>query len=124
VLGFVRDVRALFAASDIVVFPTMPALSEGFGLAALEAGAAGLPVVASNVGALPEVVIHLRTGIVIPPGDRDALADALVRLSRDPCLRRYLGHTGANRARTLFGIDAMVARTLEVYREVLTSSGN
>jgi glycosyltransferase involved in cell wall biosynthesis len=124
ILGFVDDMHALFAASDIVVFPTMPALSEGFGLVALEAGASGLPVVATDVGALPEVVTHLQTGIVIPPGDPDALAKALISLLRDPSLRRRLGRAAAERAKARFGLDGMVARTLAVYDEVLAIRGN
>lgn len=124
VLGFIHDVHALFAASDIVVFPTMPALGEGFGLVALEAGASGLPVVATDVGALPEVVTHLQTGIVIPPGDPDALAEALTALLRDQPLRRRLGQAAAERAKARFGLDAMVASTLAVYEEVLAILGN
>jgi len=118
-LDFMPDVRPLVQACDVLAFPTAPELGEGFGLAALEAMAAERPVVATAVGALPEVVAHGQTGIVVPPGDRGQLADALVRLARDPGLRARLGAAGRERARTEFSIDRMIGRTLAVYEEAL-----
>ncbi|MGD8922417.1 MAG: glycosyltransferase [Candidatus Zixiibacteriota bacterium] len=61
----------------------MPSLSESFGVAALEAGACGRPVVASRVGGVPEVVVDGKTGLLVPPGDADALAEAILRLADD-----------------------------------------
>ena len=118
-LDFMPDVRPLVQACDVLAFPTAPELGEGFGLAALEAMAAERPVVATAVGALPEVVAHGQTGIVVPPGDRGQLADALVRLARDPGLRARLGAAGRERARTEFSIGRMIGRTLAVYEEAL-----
>jgi len=118
-LGFVEDTRDLIGASDVVAFPTLPSLGEGFGLVALEAMAAGLPVVASDTGALPEVVADERTGIVVPAGSSPALAAALARLARDPSERERLGAAGLERARSDFSLGAMVDRTIAVYEEVI-----
>src|SRR5207244_2086181 len=72
--GFRSDVAACLAAADLVV---LPSLREGLGVAALEAMAAGRPLVASRVGGLPEVVLHEVTGLLVPPGDPGALGTAL-----------------------------------------------
>jgi glycosyltransferase involved in cell wall biosynthesis len=118
-LGFLDDPRQLMKAADVLAFPTSPSLDEGFGLAALEAMAAGRAVVATSVGALPELVAPERNGLLVSPEDPDALADALVELASQPALSRELGRRGQERARAEFGIDRMVGRTLAVYREAL-----
>jgi glycosyltransferase involved in cell wall biosynthesis len=118
VLGFLQDIPAFYAACDVVAFPTQPELSEGFGLAALEAMAASKPVVASSVGSLPEVVDDGVTGILVPASSVSALASALVDLARDETRRRSLGDAGEVRARRDFPLEAMVSRTIDVYREL------
>lgn len=123
-LGFVKDVRAFMHACDIVVFPTEPPLSEGFGLAALEALAVGRPVVASDWSALPEVVSNEDSGLLFPPGSATDLADALVRLASNPSLRHTFGRQAAERARSTFPIDKMVAATLDVYRTAVDCAGD
>jgi glycosyltransferase involved in cell wall biosynthesis len=115
-LGQVDDMPRFMGACDLLLFPTLPGLGEGFGLAALEAMAAGVPVVATGVGALPEVVEHGVTGSVVGPS-AEAIAAALVRLGGDRDERASMGKAGCERAATTFGIDAMVARTVDVYRE-------
>jgi glycosyltransferase involved in cell wall biosynthesis len=72
----------------------MPSLVEGFGVASLEAAACGRPVIASNVGGVPEVVQDGRTGILVPPGDHRRLAEAIVKLSGDAQLCRQMGQAG------------------------------
>jgi glycosyltransferase involved in cell wall biosynthesis len=119
-LGFVADMRPVLAASDLLAFPTLPTLGEGFGLAALEAMAAARPVIASAVGSLPEVVVDGTTGIIVPPGDVGRLAGALGELAAEPARRQQLGRQGRRRASAVFGLDAMVASTIELYREVVT----
>ena len=79
-----------------------PSLSEAFPLAILEAMAAGLPVVATGVGGVPEQIEHLETGVLVRPNDPEALATWLVRLHDDPGLRERLGRAAARRARTEF----------------------
>ncbi|HEY8188551.1 MAG TPA: glycosyltransferase family 4 protein [Pyrinomonadaceae bacterium] len=97
----------------------MPSYYETFGISVIEAMAFGLPVVATNVGGLPEVVEDGVTGILVPPGNADALADAIVQLLRDPDLRARLGHAGRERVRSEFTIDRVVSQTLAVYESVI-----
>jgi glycosyltransferase involved in cell wall biosynthesis len=118
-LGYISDVRAFMNACDVLAFPTEPALGEGFGLAALEAMATGRPVVATTVGSLPEVVKAGETGILVAPGAVDELSAALIELAGDAGLRAEMGDRGQIRARTAFSVEAMVERTLTVYRRAL-----
>jgi glycosyltransferase involved in cell wall biosynthesis len=109
-LGQVTDVPALLAAADAAV---LPSLQEGLGVAALEALAAGRPVVASAVGGLPEAVGS--DGILVPAGDAAALAAALRALAADRERARALGAAGRARVREQFSIAAMARRTLALY---------
>jgi glycosyltransferase involved in cell wall biosynthesis len=86
----------------------LPSRQDSFPLASLEAMQAGLPVVASEVGGLPEQIDHLETGVLIPPERPDELADWIVRLHADPELRERLGKAAANRVNDRFTIDAQV----------------
>jgi glycosyltransferase involved in cell wall biosynthesis len=101
----------------VLAFPTAPELGEGFGLTALEAMAAGRPVVATRVGAIPEVVAHDATGWLVDPHDIPSLSEALVQMAGDPRRRAALGARGARRARERFSIDALVEGTVAVYEE-------
>ena len=112
------DIRRFMGACDVLAFPTQPELSEGFGLAALEAMAAARPVIATRVGSLPEVVSDEATGLLIAPGSAEELARALIRLAHDARLRQEMGERARNRAREEFSLEAMVERTLAVYDEV------
>jgi glycosyltransferase involved in cell wall biosynthesis len=116
--GVRRDVPDLMAASDVFV---MSSLWEGLGLVFLEAMATGLPVVSTRVSAIPEVVVDGETGLLVPPADDAALADALVRLAREPALRARLGAAGRARVRERFGLERMIDETLAVYAEVLAT---
>lgn len=109
--GRVGDVAAWYRRADVLVHP---ARWEGFGLALLEAMLASLPVVATRVSSIPEIVSDGETGLLVPPDDDGALAAALERVLRDP---GRLGAAGLERARRLFSVAAMADRTLEVYAE-------
>jgi glycosyltransferase involved in cell wall biosynthesis len=87
---------------------------EGLPMAVLEAMAAGLPVVVTRVGALPEAVRDGREGFLIDVGDVEALAERLVRLG-DPALRRRMGAAGAHRAREQFSLEAMAEQLMNLY---------
>lgn len=112
-LGYRSDVANVFAAADMLV---MPSLSEGLPLALVEAMMAGLPIVASEVGGIPEVVTHERDALLVPPGDPHALATALSRLLRDPELRSRLSTRARERAHAEYTLDGMCDRYLELYR--------
>jgi glycosyltransferase involved in cell wall biosynthesis len=115
-LGYRPDAPNLVAAWDLLVLPSR---AEGFGLAALEAMAAGVAVVASAVGNLPELLDGGRAGMLVPPDDPDALAAALRTLLTDERRRQELAQEGNRRYRERFTPEAMAARTAQVYREVL-----
>lgn len=116
--GFETDVRGMLAALD--VFASSP-VSEGLGLAAIEAMATGLPVVSVRTGGVPEVVVDGETGILAEPGDLTGLTEAMLRLARDPMARLTMGEAGRRRAIDEFSEDKMLERTALVYREVLCS---
>lgn len=116
-LGLRDDVPDLLACCDLLV---LPSLSEGFGVAVLEAMAAGKPVVASAIGGVDEVVLDGETGILVPPGDPGALAGAIHRVLADPALARRFGQAGRARAQE-FSLEKMVERTASLYEEVLSS---
>jgi glycosyltransferase involved in cell wall biosynthesis len=116
--GFETDVRGMLAALD--VFVSSP-VSEGLGLAAIEAMAAGLPVVSVRTGGVPEVVIEGETGLLAEPGDVPGLTEAMLRLARDPMMRLAMGKAGRLRAVEEFSQETMLERTAAVYREVLCS---
>jgi glycosyltransferase involved in cell wall biosynthesis len=111
-----RDVPVVLAALDLFV---QPSLYEGFGLSLLEAMAAGLPVVASRVGGIPEVVQDGATGVLVPPQDPGALAAAAIRLLRDPGEAQRLGAAAARRTRERHSLRAVAARVDALYREIL-----
>jgi glycosyltransferase involved in cell wall biosynthesis len=90
-------------------------LWEGFGIVLLEAMLAGLPVVATRVSAIPEIVDDGTTGILVAPGDDEALATALAGLLGDPERRRVLGEAGRERVRKEFSVAHMTDRTIAVY---------
>jgi glycosyltransferase involved in cell wall biosynthesis len=107
--GRVPDVTAWLRRADALVHP---ARWEGFGLALLEAMLSSLPVVATRVSAIPEIVADGETGLLVPPDDPFALADATVRALAG---RDRLGAAGLARARERFSVERMARRTLGVY---------
>jgi glycosyltransferase involved in cell wall biosynthesis len=113
--GIRRDVPELMAISDVFV---MSSLWEGLGLVFLEAMATGLPQVGSRVSAVPEVVVEGETGLLVPPGASEPLADAMVQLAEDAELRGRMSAAGRERVARYFAIDRMVDETLAVYREL------
>jgi glycosyltransferase involved in cell wall biosynthesis len=94
---------------------------EGFGIVLLEAMLASLPVVATSVSAVPEVVVDGETGILVAEGDVDGVAGALSQLLEDPDRARRLGVAGRDRARTEFSVAHMTQGTIAVYRDALLS---
>ena len=115
-LGFVDDVPALLSAADAFVLPSR---WEGFGLAAVEAMAAGLPVVATAVEGPGEIVLDGQTGLLIPPDDPEALGSALMRVVEDPPLRKRWGRRGRERAALQYDIARAVRAHEELYLDVM-----
>ena len=116
-LGSREDVPGLLQAADIAVLPSH---QEGFSNAILEAMAAGLPVVATDVGGNAEAIVDGETGRLVPVGDTRALGQALAALAGDPQRRRLWGQAGRERVRRLFAVDAMVSAYLRLYDALLT----
>ncbi len=112
-LGRIDDPRELLWASDVLA---MPSLKEGLGVAALEAMASALPVVASDVGGLREVVEDGRSGIVVQPADAGAIAAAIQRLADSAELRLQMGAAARARVVGNYSMETMAARTLALYR--------
>jgi glycosyltransferase involved in cell wall biosynthesis len=110
---------AAYQAADLFVLPShLP--SEAFGLVMVEAMASGLPVVCTELGTGTSVVVQDgETGLVVPPADPDALAQACNRLLSDDGLRQQLGRAGRHRARTEFSAETYVSRTQDAYEDVL-----
>jgi glycosyltransferase involved in cell wall biosynthesis len=92
---------------------------EGFGIVLLEAMLSSLPVVATRVSAIPEIVVDGETGILVAPGEADAAAGAISALLADAGRRRELGDAGRRRALEHFSVARMTDATLEVYREAV-----
>jgi glycosyltransferase involved in cell wall biosynthesis len=115
-LGFRMDAQALIGLLDVLV---VPSLSEGTPLVTLEAMAAGVPVVASAVGGIPEQIRHQCEGLLVPSGDAAALADAVLHLLQDPLRAQKLGDAGQQRSLSHFSFARMVQETEVVYHAVL-----
>jgi glycosyltransferase involved in cell wall biosynthesis len=113
-LGRVPDVSAWLRRASVFVHP---ARWEGFGLGVLEAMHAGLPVVASGVSSLPELVVDGETGYLVAADDPQALAEAVGRALDDPTL----GRGGQVRARELFSVGRMADRTLALYADLVSA---
>lgn len=108
------EVYRLYAIMDVVA---VPSLFEGFGLVAAEAMAAGKPVVASDVDGLAEVVAAGETGLLVPPGDAESLAAALVRLLGDARLAEQFGRAGRIRVQEKFSMETYRTNIVEAYRQ-------
>jgi glycosyltransferase involved in cell wall biosynthesis len=108
------DVPAVTAALDVAV---LPSYREAQGLSILEALALSRPVVASNVGGIPEMITDGVNGLLVPPHDPDALAAAIVRLLRDHPLADTLGRAGHDMVHDRFDIDIMVSLVQQIYEE-------
>ena len=114
-LGMRGDVPALMAAMDVCV---VPSINEGMGRVILEAGAAGTPVVATNVGGIPEVVIETKTGLLVRPRDETGIASAVLSLAADPAQRRRLGVAARGHAQQ-FGLSRMVEQIESLYESLI-----
>ena len=121
--GFADDYmrNMIFTGADIAVFPS---LYEPFGIVALEAMAAHVPVIVSDTGGLGEVIENEKDGLTVYPDDRASLADAVVRLLNDSDFARRLSETAWNKVISIYNWGVIAEDTLEVYREVVKDASN
>jgi glycosyltransferase involved in cell wall biosynthesis len=113
--GWRDDVPDLLALGDLFV---LPSLEEHFGRVLIEAMAMAKPVVATDAGGVPEIVVDGGTGVLVPPADPPVLAAAVLTLLDDPALAARLGAAGRRRAESTFSLASHVAAVERVYREV------
>jgi glycosyltransferase involved in cell wall biosynthesis len=113
--GFRPDVARYLSAMDVF---TLSSVEEGLGTSILDAQAAGVPVVGTRAGGMPEAVREGESGLLVPTGDPEALANAILHLLRDPVLRTRMGRAGRAWVRENFSTGRMVEQTLTIYREI------
>jgi glycosyltransferase involved in cell wall biosynthesis len=118
-LGHRNDIPELLAGCDLVV---LPSYAEALPVALIEAAAAGRPVVATHVGGTADIVEHGVTGLLVPPGDPPALAEAIAAMLNDPTRAHAFGQAGRIVARHRFSLDGHVDRTLELWSQVVTAA--
>jgi starch synthase len=114
--GYVADPRRVMSEIDILVHS---ADHESFGRVIVEGMAAGLPVVGANGGGVAEIVVHGKTGILVPPDDHVAMARAIEELARDPGRRAALGRAGRERALDKYSLEACANGVLAVYEQAM-----
>jgi len=110
-----EQVRALLEAADVFVLPSR---QEGLPIAILEAMAVGAAVISTPVGAIPDAIVAGETGLLVPPGDGAALAQAIARLVDDPALRARLAAGARRRFEAMFTIDRTADAVAALYREL------
>jgi glycosyltransferase involved in cell wall biosynthesis len=115
-LGHVEWARELIGALDLLV---VASLTEGSSVVAMEAMALGKPVVATTVGGVPEVVVDGQTGLLVAPGDAEALGRAIIELLADPERAQEMGERGRQRAASQFDLSDMIERTRAVYADLV-----
>ena len=118
-LGWVNDIPTLYAACDVVALTSR---TEGTPVALIEAAAAGIPVVATDVGGVAEVVRDGSTGCTVPAGDDVAVAAAILSLLQDPARARDMGEAGAAHVRSRFSRERMADDLGALYTELLGRS--
>lgn len=119
-VGTHADVRPFLRAADLFVLPSR---IEAMPISVLEAQATGLPVVATNVGALPDIVAPDRTGLLAPPEDPQALAACVTKLADDPAARQSMGRAARDSVIRRFGADHMIDRYIAVYESLIGAAG-
>jgi glycosyltransferase involved in cell wall biosynthesis len=116
-LGWRSDVASALSAFDVFVFPS---LNEGMGKAVVEAMAMGKPVIASDVGGIPDLVVHGRSGLLVPPANSESLKNAILDLYGNPDKRKEMGEAG-KRTAAKYGVDAMVRKIDDLYQACLAT---
>lgn len=119
-LGFREDVPRILASLDVFV---LSSYLEGMGSSLLDAMASRLPIVATRTGGIPEVVIHGQTGLLVPPRDPDALAQAILTLYRDRELTARLAERGFEVVHEKYSAEAMAWKVIDLYEQIAHRKG-
>lgn len=119
-LGYRHDIAKVMAAFDVLA---VPSVNEGMGRVVVEAGASGVPVVATSVGGLPHIVDDGRTGILVSAQDPESLAAAILRLAHDPDERRAMGRAALAKMVPAYSVETMVERIASLYLELVQAKG-
>lgn len=115
-MGLSKDIRGILSTFDIFV---LSSLNEGMGRCLLEAQALGVPVVATKVGGTPDIVRDGVTGILVPPRNPEALAEAIIKLLKDKFLRENMSKESKGWVDKKFSVEAMVEKISDLYRELI-----
>jgi glycosyltransferase involved in cell wall biosynthesis len=116
-LGLRENVQDFMTAFDLLA---VPSIEEPLGLVAVESLAAGTPVVATQTGGLPEIVKHNECGLLVPPRDPDAMADAIIKMARDKSARESMGRCGQEFVHEEFETSRLCGRVEQIYQRVLS----
>jgi glycosyltransferase involved in cell wall biosynthesis len=119
--GIRKDAAAIAGACNVFVMPSIA--REGLPRSVIEAMAQGIPAIVTDIGGMPELVINNESGLVIPPGNPQALANAISYVADNPDKRRHMGQHARNRISTVFNIKTTVEKTLQLFQE-LTGNSN
>jgi glycosyltransferase involved in cell wall biosynthesis len=115
-IDFREDISDIMSALDLLVLPSR---SEALGRVLIEAMAAGKPVIGTQIGGIPEVIEDGVTGLVVPPRSPDALAQAIIKILRDPNLAYRIGTAGREQGKVRFSLERHVAEVQRVYERLL-----
>jgi len=119
-LGARSDIAEILNCTDIFL---LPSLNEGFGIVLVEAMAMKKPVIATNVGGIPEIVVNETTGILVPPKDPEAFSSAIIKLYNNPETSLEMGLAGYSRAKELFDITTTVNEFEGLYNDLIKEKG-
>jgi lipopolysaccharide heptosyltransferase II len=118
-LGTQRNIPEILMNLDLVVLATTT--HEAFGRVIVEAQAAGVPVVATEVGGVVDIIENGRTGLMVPPSDPQSMAEAVVKIFKDPALAAGLAEEAYKKVKEKYNVELMVKNTLDVYTEALSN---
>ena len=116
-LGTQRNIPEILAHLDLLVLATTT--HEAFGRVIIEAQASGVPVVATEVGGVVDIIENEKTGLLVPPADPKAMAEAIVRYFKDPQLSQIIAENALKKVQEKYNVELMVKNTLEVYKDAL-----
>jgi lipopolysaccharide heptosyltransferase II len=118
-LGATRDVPEVLSHLDVLVLATTT--HEAFGRVIVEAQASGVPVVATRVGGVVDIIEDAKTGLLVSPADPLSMSEAVIKIFKDPELARALAEEAYKKVKQEYNVELMVTRTLDVYLEALTN---